>query len=91
MIRRLHRFLRPVDPYRRVSGACASGAAVIGHWSDTSEERNLCNRRNLRMKSDCIRVYSRPFAVGRLSASICVHPRLSLGRRSGGERSEARL
>jgi hypothetical protein len=74
MIRRLHRFLRPVDRYQGVSGVCATGAARIGHWRDTSEERNLCN---LRIKSTFTRVHWCPFAVGLLSASICVRPRLS--------------
>jgi len=48
MIRRLHRlrrFLCPVDRYQGVSGVCATGAALIGHWFDTSEERNLRNLR----------------------------------------------
>jgi hypothetical protein len=77
MIRRLHRLrrlLRPVDRYQGVSGVCASRAALISHWRNTSEERNL---RNLRIKFDLIRVYSCPFAVDPLSAFIRVHPRLS--------------
>jgi hypothetical protein len=47
MIRRLHRFLGPVDHYQGVIGVGGTGAAAIGRRLSITKERNLCNLRNL--------------------------------------------
>jgi hypothetical protein len=78
MIRRLRRLLLEVDQREGSRNRCRGATVLICPWQDPTTKRNLRNLRIIpSLRDRWIRVHSCAFAVGLLSASICVHLRLN--------------